>query len=75
VLAYVCFLLHQRLRMFGVFEQTASVFVLVGIHQLIGYWVNGLTGGSNHTLAFLIPALMSAIIWPLVRLSLDRLRL
>jgi rod shape-determining protein MreD len=49
--------------------------VLVGIHQLIGYWVNGLTGGSNHTLAFLIPALMSAIIWPLVRLSLDRLRL
>ena len=29
VLAYVCFLLHQRLRMFGVFEQAASVFVLV----------------------------------------------
>ena len=75
VLAYVCFLLHQRLRMFGVFEQAASVFVLVGIHQLIGYWVHGLTGGSYHTLAFLIPALISALIWPLVRLSLDRLRL
>ena len=75
VLAYVCFLLHQRLRMFGVFEQAASVFVLVGIHQLIGYWVHGLTGGNYHTLAFLIPALVSALIWPLVRLSLDRLRL
>ena len=75
VLAYLVFLLHQRLRMFSLFEQASAVFVLVGIHQLIGYWVHGLTGSSYHSLAFLLPALVSAIIWPLFKLGFDRLRL
>lgn len=75
VLAYLSFLLHQRLRMFGLFEQASSIFVLVGIYQLIGYWVQGLTGGTYHSLAFLVPALISAILWPVFKLSFDRLRL
>lgn len=75
VLAYLSFLLHQRLRMFGLFEQASSVFVLIGIHQLIAYWVHGLTGGSYYSLAFLIPALVSAILWPMFKLVLDRLRI
>lgn len=75
VLAYLGFLLHQRLRMFSLFEQASAVFVLVGIYQLIGYWVHGLTGGGNHSLAFLIPALVSAIVWPMYKLVVDRLRM
>ena len=51
VLAYLSFLLHQRLRMFGLIEQASAIFVLVGINQLIGYWVHGLTGGSFYSLA------------------------
>ncbi len=75
VLAYLVFLLHQRLRMFSLFEQASVVFVLMGIHQLIGYWVHGLTGSSYHSLAFLLPALVSAIVWPMFKLGFDRLRL
>ncbi len=73
VLAYLCFLLHQRLRMLSVVEQAFSVFILVGIYQLIGYWVHGLTGGNYYSMAFLIPALVSALLWPWMKLTLDRL--
>ena len=61
--------------MFSLFEQASVVFVLMGIHQLIGYWVHGLTGSSYHSLAFLLPALVSAIVWPMFKLGFDRLRL
>ena len=75
VLAYLCFLLHTRIRLFSVLEQSASIFVLVGIHQLIGNWVQGLNGFEFYDLAFLLPALMSALCWPLTLSFLARVDL
>ena len=75
VLAYLCFLLHTRIRLFSILEQSASVFVLVGIHQLIGNWVQSLNGFEFYDLAFLVPALMSALCWPLTLSFLERVDL
>ena len=66
VLAYVTLLLYQRLRMFTRWQQAAVIFVLIGINQMLGHWVQNLTGTASPNLLFLMPALVSALIWPAV---------
>lgn len=72
VVAYLCFLLHTRIRLFSQLEQMLSIFVLVGINQLVGNWIQGLTGVRYYDLAFLLPALTSALLWPWMLVVLNR---
>lgn len=71
IIAYICALSHQQLKMFSLGAQVLAVFLLVFIYQLITNWVNSLTGGSFNSMLFLLPALMSALFWPLLKLILD----
>jgi len=66
VLAYITLLLYQRLRMFTRWQQAAVIFVLIGVNQMLGHWVQNLTGTASPNLLFLLPALVSALIWPAV---------
>lgn len=72
--AYVCVLSYQRIRSYGIWQQSFLVFVVVGIQQLLGNWVHSLYGSQAPSLVFLLPALMSALCWPLVWVYLDSLR-
>lgn len=74
VLAYVATLLHERLRMFVVWQQAMMVFVLVGINQLVCQWVHSLGTLGDRSMAFLLPAVVSALFWPWVFTSLRQLR-
>ena len=67
IIAYICALSHQQLRMFSLGAQILAVFLLVFIYQLMNYWVNSLTGGSFDNTLFLLPALVSALFWPLLK--------
>ncbi|SDJ66050.1 rod shape-determining protein MreD [Microbulbifer yueqingensis] len=71
-LAYFCLLTYRRTRAFNPAQQLMWVFVLVGIHQVIGNWVHSLAGKPVPGLVFLWPALTSALLWPLVTPWLDR---
>lgn len=70
IIAYMTFLLYQRLRMFAVWQQAFIVFVLIGIQQLCCHWVENISGNPEQNLLFLLPALMSALFWPLLTLVL-----
>ena len=74
VLALLCLVLYQRVRVFSLAQQSGVVFILVGINQLLCQWVQTLQGAGAQTLLFLLPALSSAIIWPLVLHYLRALR-
>ncbi len=74
VVAYIALILYQRLRMYGVLQQILLVFVLIGVHQLIGHWVQTLTAQVVPTLLFLLPALVSALLWPTLLWLLGRYR-
>lgn len=67
-------LMYQRLRVFSSLQQALVIFVLVGIHQLIGQWLHGLQGGGATSFVFLLPALTSALLWPIVMPLLRGLR-
>jgi rod shape-determining protein MreD len=74
VVALLSLTLYQRLRVFSVLQQAATVFVLVGINQLVCQWVQNLEGVGSPSLLFLLPAVTSALLWPVVLLVLRRLR-
>ncbi len=74
IVAYVCLLSYQRMRNYTLWHQTFFVFVIVGLHQLVDNWVHSLQGNAADSLVFLLPAFTSALIWPLVWLILERIR-
>lgn len=74
VVALLCLTLYQRLRVFSLWQQAATVFVIVGINQLVCQWVQNLEGVGARTPMFLLPAVTSALLWPLVLHFLRQLR-
>lgn len=70
VVAALALTLYQRLRVYNLWQQSAVVFVLVGIEQMICQWVQTLQGAGATSLMFLLPALSSALLWPFVLHSL-----
>ncbi|WP_317930961.1 rod shape-determining protein MreD [Halioxenophilus sp. WMMB6] len=75
VVAYICLLSYQRIRSYLFWQQSMWVFIMVGIHQLFVNWVHSLGGHSAPPSRFLLPALSSALLWPLVYTLLERLRI
>lgn len=73
--AYVCVLSYQRIRNYALWQQSAWVFVLIGIHQLFWNWVHSLAGPAAQSLVFLLPALVSALVWPVVLILMEWLRI
>ena len=58
--------LHQRLRVFPVWQQCLVLLVVFGLAQLMQLWLNTLAGNRPPTLLFLFPAPVSALLWPWV---------
>jgi rod shape-determining protein MreD len=73
-IAFLTLILHRRLRMYPLWQQALMVLVLVGINQLIFHWIQSLTGSTGDTLIFLLPAVVSAILWPWVFVVLRGIR-
>jgi len=74
IVAYVAMLLHRRMRVFPLWQQSLLVMILVGIHQLILHWVQVAVGYTGDSLLFLLPAVVSACCWPWIFLFLRRIR-
>jgi rod shape-determining protein MreD len=74
VVAYLALILYQRMRMYTAWQQAGIVFVLVGLNQLLCHWVQTLVTKVVPTLLFLLPTLISALLWPTVMPLLRKLR-
>jgi len=73
VLSLITFLilaLAQRMRAFPMWQQCLVILVILGLAQLAQLWLSALTGNRQPTLALLLPALMSALLWPWVSYGL-----
>jgi rod shape-determining protein MreD len=73
-LAYLSLILYQRLRMYTPLQQAGVVFILIGLNQMLCHWVQTLTGTASPNLLFLLPALISALLWPVLSVFLRLLR-
>ena len=74
VVSLLSLVLYQRLRVYSLIQQAGVVFVLIGVNQLICQWVQNLDGAGAPSLAFLLPAFSSALLWPVILHVLRALR-
>ncbi|WNO09575.1 rod shape-determining protein MreD [Teredinibacter sp. KSP-S5-2] len=74
LVAYVCVVSYQRIRSYSVWHQSLWVFVLVGVHQVVVNWIQGLAGYHSPAQVLLLSILSSAMFWPLLFICLRQLQ-
>lgn len=74
VVAFLTLHLHQRLRIFPIWQQAVSVGVLIMLECLVVLWIKGLTGQSPGFWKMMLPAFTSVLFWPLIYLLLRYVR-
>ena len=71
MMAYIALTLYQRLRMFTPLQQSMTILMLVGTGQILVFWVQTATGRNTaDNLVFVLSAVTSALLWPLIFVSL-----
>ena len=74
LITFLVLSLQERLRMFPMWQQCLVVLVIFGLAQLVQLWLSALTGNRQPTLALVLPALVSALLWPWISFGLRGLR-
>lgn len=74
VIAYLVVRLHQRIRLFPVWQQAISVLLLVSVCQLFLIWIRGLAGQPNPGWLAWPTVVSSMLAWPVVFVLLRALR-
>lgn len=74
IVVYLTLKLHQRLRLYPLWQQALSILVLLGLGQLLLLWINGMIGRPVHSWLYWLPSLVGALLWPFIFLFLRGLR-
>ena len=75
ILAYTTLSIHKRLRMFSLPQQSGLIIALVGLNLMVCHWLQLATGQTvSSNLVFLLAAISSAFVWPLIFQVLRQLR-
>lgn len=64
LLAFFAALVYPRFRTYSLVQQALLILVLLGLVQLMEQWLRSLFGPFSMHLAFLLPALIGAVLWP-----------
>lgn len=74
LIAYLAIKLHQRIRVFPVWQQALTIFVLMMFEGTINLWIKGMLGDSPALWSFILPAICTALFWPLGYLLMRQVR-
>ncbi|MGI9343678.1 MAG: rod shape-determining protein MreD [Gammaproteobacteria bacterium] len=74
VVGYLTLRFHLQIRIFPLWQLTATVFALMAIDAFILFWIDGVAGNPPVGLARWTQVLMGAILWPIVMAIMDRVR-
>lgn len=74
IVAYIASSIYQRMRMFAIWQQSLIVFAIVGLNQLINFWIESITTLAEWSMWYLFPSVVSAFLWPWVFLILRYFR-
>jgi rod shape-determining protein MreD len=72
--AFLTLRLHQRIRIFPLWQQSITVLVLLLVERLLSLWVIGATGQPTPSLWYWTPTLVSMLLWPWVFIVLRDVR-
>lgn len=75
IVAYIAHLSYQRIRSYALWPQSVWALVFVGVYQLLSNWASGLMGKETATMDFLGATLLTALLWPLIVVFLQKIRI
>lgn len=74
LIAFIVIHLHQRLRVFPLWQQALAIGLLVILQYILVFWIKGLTGELPPFWKMLLPAISTVIFWPPVFLVMRQIR-
>jgi rod shape-determining protein MreD len=74
VIAYLTINLHQRIRVFPLWQQSLTIMMLLLLYQLLILWFNGIIGLPAKGWEYWMPSLTGMLLWPWVFILLRSLR-
>lgn len=74
LIAYLAIQLHQRIRIFPIWQQALTIFVLMMLQGTITLWINGMLGDAPSLRSFTLPAISTALFWPVGYLLMRQIR-
>lgn len=70
----VAFLTHKfqlRMRIFPIYHQTLTVFMLLALYQFLVFWIDGIIGQPVTTWMRWLPVFTGSVLWPLLVAIMD----
>jgi len=74
MVAYMAVNLHQRMRLFPLWQQALMVLIMLLVNRLLVVWVSGASGEPPPSLWYWMPALMGMLSWPWMFIILRSVR-
>jgi rod shape-determining protein MreD len=74
LIAYITHKVHQRLRLFPIWQQSLTVLVLLLLERVLQLWVMGAVGQPVPGISFWIAPLVGTLLWPWIYIILRDLR-
>lgn len=74
LIAYLAVKLHQRIRVFPIWQQALTIFVLMMFQGTITLWIIGMLGDAPTLWTFMLPAMSTALFWPVGYLIMRQVR-
>jgi len=74
LITYLAIKLHQRIRIFPIWQQGLTIFVLMMFQGTITLWIKGMLGDAPPLSALTVPAFSTALFWPIAYILLRQVR-
>ena len=74
LVAYLSIQLHQRIRVFPIWQQAITVFIFMMLQGSISLWIKGMIGDTPPISVFIWPAIMTAMFWPVAFVLMRQVR-
>ena len=71
VIAYFTHKFQLRMRIFPIWQQTLTVFMLLALYQFLVFWIDGVIGAPVTTWLRWLPVFTGALAWPVLVAILD----
>lgn len=71
LVAYLTHKFQLRMRIFPIYHQTLTVFMLLALYEFVVFWIDGIIGQAVTTWLRWLPVLTGTLLWPLMVAVLD----
>jgi rod shape-determining protein MreD len=75
LIAYLSVRLHQRIRIYPMWQQALTVMLFLILHQLLTLWIDSVIGRPMPSPEYWLPSLIGALLWPVIYHLLTSLRI